>query len=63
MNWLAEQVGISKTHMSKIVNGTRTVAEPDAKHLAALVGADVRVLFECPMGDGKFPSVNGEKAA
>jgi len=50
MNWMADQLGMSKSQMSRIVAGSRTVAEPDARALAMLVGGDFFSLFECPLG-------------
>jgi hypothetical protein len=63
MNWLANQIGMSKAQMSKIVGGSRSIAEPDARVLSALVSCDFRVLFEYPTGYGNKSEISDREAA
>lgn len=48
--WLANHLNISKSHLSHIVAGRRTISENHARVLVALIGGDIGVLFELPNG-------------
>lgn len=58
--WLARQIGVSKSFLGHVVGGRRSIAESDARVLAALVRGDVRVLFDVPGVDESVPiAANG----
>lgn len=55
VDWLAEQLGVSKSFLSNVIAGRRSISEADARVLVALVGGDFRVLFELPRGTKTLP--------
>lgn len=44
--WLANQVGISESHLSRIVSGERRISESLAKRIAEAIGAPLFLAFE-----------------
>lgn len=46
LNWIAAQLGVSRSHLSHILAGRRTISEADARVLVALIGGEFSVLFE-----------------
>jgi transcriptional regulator with XRE-family HTH domain len=44
--WLAGQVGISESSISRLISGKQTVDEPVAKQIALILGTPFFVLFE-----------------
>ncbi len=46
--WMASQIGVSKSHMSHMLAGRKTLSEFDARIVAAILGGDFFVLFQCP---------------
>jgi hypothetical protein len=62
-DWLAQQVGVSKSFLSKVVAGRKTISESDARVLAALLGGRFAVLFELPPGANSLPSEASGEAA
>lgn len=44
--WLAEQVGISESHLSRIVSGERRISESLAKRIANAINAPLFLAFE-----------------
>lgn len=54
-NWAADQLGVSKSKLSKVMSGQQTLAAPDARLLAALLGVDFSLLFEGPIGTNVVP--------
>ena len=60
--WVARQIGVSKAQMSRVLDGTRTIAEQDARTVAALLGVDFSSVFELPIGYPKFPSSSEDAA-
>jgi hypothetical protein len=57
LGWLAQHLGVSTSFMSRVVAGERTIPEPAARLLVALIGGDLGMLFELP--DGKERRVIG----
>lgn len=45
-DWLAQQIGVSKPMMSYIISGRRTVSEPVARQISALLGVPFGMHFE-----------------
>lgn len=45
-SWIARQLGVSKSLMSKVVSGDRSVDQMTAEKIAALVGVPLFLLFE-----------------
>lgn len=44
--WLAEQVGISESHLSRIVSGERRISESLAAQIAQAINAPLFLAFE-----------------
>jgi len=61
-DWLAQQAGLSKSFLSKVMAGQKTISEVDARVLTALLHADFGVLFEVPMSADIALSSNGVAA-
>lgn len=61
--WVARQIGVSKAQMSRVLDGTRTLAERDARVVAALLGVDFSSVFEFPDGFSGYPNGSTEDAA
>lgn len=61
--WVARQIGVSKSLMSRVLSGDVTVAEDNARMLALLVGCDFFSLFELPDGSELRPSGDDGEAA
>ena len=49
-SWAARQVGVSKSQMSRIMSGRRSLDESAARLLAAMLGIEFGLLFEVPVG-------------
>jgi transcriptional regulator with XRE-family HTH domain len=49
--WLAGQIGVSESLISKVILGQRTLRRRDAEHVAQLLGVPFFVLFELHKGD------------
>jgi hypothetical protein len=54
LDWIAGRLGVSKSFISKVVSGQATIAEPDARVIAALVGGDLDALFALPGQEGEI---------
>lgn len=49
--WLASQVGVSESSISRLISGKQTVNQAVAKQIALILGAPFFVLFESADGD------------
>jgi len=45
-SWIARQLGVSKSLMSKVVSGDRSVDQASAEQISFLVGVPLFLLFE-----------------
>lgn len=54
--WVARQIGVSKSLMSRIVSGEATISETNGKLIAALLGCDFFVLFDLQNGEDVAPN-------
>jgi hypothetical protein len=61
IGWLAQCLGVSTSFMSRVVAGQRTIPEPAARVLVALIDGDLGMLFELP--SGKVTSASKPRAA
>ena len=52
--WLAARVGISESHLSRIVSGERLISESLAQRIASALGHDFGVLFEFTLVNEEF---------
>lgn len=48
LDWVAEKLGVSRTLVSRVVSGERTISEADARVIVALIDGDFGMLFELP---------------
>lgn len=55
LDWLAARIDVSRSFLSRVVAGERTIAASDARVLAALLNSDIAVLFEIPSGTERDP--------
>lgn len=55
-DWFAQQLGVSKSAVSKWVNGHQTMDRATALRAAALLGVPFDLLFEFPIGNEKAPN-------
>lgn len=62
-SWLASQIGVSKSHLSHMLAGRKTIGAIDARVVAAILGGDFFLLFELPDGNEKTDNGMGEEAA
>lgn len=62
-SWLARQVGVSKSSMSRFVAGTRSVPGAEARLISALLGSDFFVLFELHRGNDCLPRCDADESA
>lgn len=60
--WLAAQVGISESHLSRMMSGERPVPEETAQRIAAAVQVPFFVLFDSPDGHDLRPDDEEEVA-
>jgi hypothetical protein len=61
--WMARQIGVSKAQMCRVLDGSRTLAERDARVVAALLGVEFSSVFEFPDGYISYPVGASEGAA
>lgn len=61
--WVARQVGISKSLMSRVISGEVSMSEDNARKVALLLGCDFFSLFELPSGSVSRPVGNDEESA
>lgn len=54
--WLARKAGVSRGHMTHIINGKRTVNEETAGLIAEALGLPLFLLFEFSSGNETIPS-------
>lgn len=54
--WLASQVGVSESSISRLISGKQTVDEAVAKQIALILGVPFFVLFESCYRDEVSPS-------
>lgn len=45
-DWIADQVGVSKSHLTRVLSGERHVDEFTARLIAVLLGRDFSLLWE-----------------
>lgn len=56
LDWIASQLGMSRSHISHIVAGRRTISEADARVIVALIGGEFGVLFKLSDGSDSLSS-------
>ena len=44
--WLARRIGVSRPHLSRVMNGRRTIAADKAAHVCELLGVPFSFAFE-----------------
>jgi transcriptional regulator with XRE-family HTH domain len=54
-DWVAAQLGVSKSAVSKWVNGHQTMDRAVALRASALLGVPFDLLFDSPKGDAEIP--------
>jgi transcriptional regulator with XRE-family HTH domain len=62
-DWLAAQVGVSQTLISRLLSGKRTVDVDTAKRIANVLQVPFFVAFEFPNGSEMLPNGVEERAA
>lgn len=53
-DWLAAQLGLSQSQVSRIIAGTQTIDAERAKRTALLLGAPLFLLFDFPEGNNSI---------
>lgn len=53
--WLAEQVGVSESFISRIVAGERMADAALAERIAAILGTPIFFVFDMPVGTDSMP--------
>lgn len=60
--WLAQQLGVSESFVSKVVLGHRTLGRVQAERVAQILGVPFFVLFELHEGNGNGAQVQSNAA-
>ena len=50
-DWLAHQAGVSRSLVSRLISGQRTVDEATARRIAAALQVPLFLAFDLPIGD------------
>jgi plasmid maintenance system antidote protein VapI len=53
--WLAAQVGVSESHLSRVISGERLISRESAERIAAALDTSLFLLFEF-MGESEMAS-------
>lgn len=61
-DWLASQVGVSPSAVSRWIGGSRLIDEKTARRIAEVLDVPFSLLFESPKGDDLDPIGDGKAA-
>ena len=61
--WLAKQIGVHESYLSRVVSGEKTLSQSKAEQVAALLGVPLFVPFELLDRSGKDAHVNRKRKA
>lgn len=59
-DWLADQVGLSRSALNMAMKGSRTINAEYATQIAAVLGVPFFMLFESPVGSTELPIGNSQ---
>lgn len=62
LTWMADQIGVSQGHFTRILDSERTVSADDARLLTTILGADFSALWNVST-DKRFAPSRSEEAA